>query len=145
MEFKGLLITTLLIGLFLFAIISFGVNLSLDNNQNATILQNKAINKTFGQLGTNLSNSRSTAEGQKTATETEVPTAGSDSLLLLSIKSAIKVFSSTMTNIYNLTFGLIFETLGLSAGTGAVILGTMFAILAIVIVFLGWRVLKAGE
>lgn len=141
---RSAFITFLLIALFAFSLIAFGVQVSLDNNTNSTILKNDVINRTFAQLETNLSQQEGIAGDQRESFEGENPILGTDSFLFKSIIGAGKTFTSSLSIFNNLFFGFILKTLGLGEGKGLVILGTFSAIILIIIIFVLWRSYKTG-
>ena len=139
--FQGLIINGMLTALFIFAIISGGIYLASNNGQNSTLLNNTAINNTFNSLEDQLPATQTIAEQQKNNTFLENPIEGSDSFLFGTIIGAAKVFTGVWRSFYDLTFGLMSETLGISP----VILGVITAILLVVILLLFWRLIKVGE
>ena len=62
MSFKDVLISYSLFGIFALALITFGVQMSQDNNANNTITDNPIINSTFNKLQSNLSVFQSNAQ-----------------------------------------------------------------------------------
>lgn len=141
MDFKNLTIIMLLLGLFIFAIMSASIGLTSENNVNNTLMESESINSTFGNLQTQLETTQSTTNGTKSAFEQETPTLGTDSFLFSSIINAGKVFTTLISSIFNLTFGLISEVLGISP----IILGVLSAILLLSIILLAWKLYKTGK
>ena len=139
--FKGLIVTSMLTALFIFAMISGGIYLSSNNDKNSPLLQNEAINNTFNELEDQLPATQGIASTQKNNTFLENPKEGSDSWLFGTIIGASKVFTGVWRNFYDLTFGLISETLGVSP----IILGVITAILVVIILLMFWRLIKVGE
>jgi len=140
-SFQSLVIGFLLTGLFTFTMISFGANFATDNNLNQTILDNQAINSSFVELDTTLLSNANKANDSKTAFESDVPTIGADSLILVSIVSVGKVFTGITVGVYNITIGLASSVLGISP----VILGVLTTILLFVIMLLTWSVIRTGK
>jgi len=139
--FKGLIITTLLIGLVIFAMLSWALTFQLSNNADETLLDNPSINKTYSNLYTHLDSAQGTSESQRTGFEQEVPTVGTDSFLFSSIIGAVKTFTSTIANIFSVTFVYIGSVLGIHP----VVIGVFVAIIIITAILLAWRVAKIGE
>lgn len=139
--FRNIVIAFLLVGLFMFSLISFGVELAADNEINQTILSHPTINSSYQKIESNLSTAASTASGQRANFETEIPTESFGSLLFYSIVSAGKVFGGMMASMYNLITGSFSEVLGVSP----IVLGTITAIILMSMVLLAWRVYKSGE
>lgn len=140
-NFRTLIVASLITGLFLFSMISLVIQMSTDNEIDAIILQNENINRTFSQLGGNLSNAQGVAQSQRLGFESEVPTVGTNSFLFESIIGAGKVFTGMWRNIYDITFGLLSTTLGVDP----IIIGTLISILLIIIVLLAWSLYKIGR
>ena len=140
-EFRNLIVTALLGGLFLFALINASIFMTTNNNANNTLLDNEAINSTFGQLESDLKTTQNSAEEAKTGFEEESPTIGTDSFLFNSIIGAGKIFTGMWRNMYNLTFGLVSETIGISP----IVLGTLTTILLMTITLLAWSLYKTGK
>ena len=141
MEFKGLIITTLLVGLFIVAMINGSILLSHANNQNSSLMENEAINSTFGDMQTELDDVQRVSDSTKDSFEKEKVTITGGFLLLSSIINAGKVFTSVITNVYSLTFGLVADVLGIND----IILGVLTGIIVISGILLTWRLYKAGE
>ena len=141
MEFKGLIITTLLVGLFIVAMINGSILLSHANNQNSSLMENEAINSTFGDMQSELDDVQRVSDSTKDSFEKEKVTITGGFLLLSSIINAGKVFTSVITNIYSLTFGLVADVLGIND----IILGVLTGIIVISGILLTWRLYKAGE
>ena len=138
---KSLIISGLLVGLFIFAIISFGIRLTAENSVYNPLMENEAFNSSFGELETQLKDSKTTSEGQLTVQQETNPTTSSGDLLLTSTPSTLASFVSMFRNIYNLTFGLLESALGIPA----VILYVITSILLISTILLVWRAIKAGS
>ena len=139
-ELREVVITSLLVGLFVFALVSFGTTLSGHNNPNSTILQDPVINDSFWELQEELNQTQGTSEGQRESFFSDIPIIGEVSVILKGLNSIIKVFTTTLKNMYQLTFGVIGSSLGISP----LVMNVFLAIITISIIFLAWRVLKSG-
>ena len=139
-EFRNFAINTLLIGLFIAALISFGAQIATDNNSNSTILQDPNINSTLNLLRGNLTNSQGISENQSRAQDETKPIALFD-FLFESIIGTGKVLKSSFSNIYNLTFGLLGTTLGIPP----IALATFTSIILFIMIFLAWKLFKTGN
>ena len=140
-EFRTLIIIGLLTGLFAFSLINFSVTLTNDNNATNIVMENDAINDTFGELGTELASEQDKGNSSKTLFESDIPLLGTDSFLFNSIIGVGKVFTGIWRNMYNLTFGLLADTLGISS----VVLGVITTILLLTIILLAWGLYKTGR
>lgn len=143
-EFRQLLISAILIGVFTFSLIGAGVLMQGNNNITEGILQDSIINNTFNDLGENLSNQQGIAQTQLEGFETEAPEIGTNVFLFSSIVSAGKTFTSSLSLLYNVVFNLIIVKLGLGSGSGLVLVGGLLAILLVTILFLAYKVFKIG-
>ena len=139
--FKGLIISFILVGLFAFAMINFGVQLSLENDSNQSILENSAINRSYHRLESNLTELRDEAQTQKEGFEGEDPKLEGGSLLFKSIVGAGKTFSSTITSVWIIISDVAYNVFGINE----IILGVLASILLVTIIFLAWRAYKAGS
>jgi len=141
MEFRKVWISFVLIGLFVFALLSFIVQFQSDNEQEENILGNSIINETFKNLETNLSNFSSTSQSQKDNFESEVPSTSFGSLIIFSIVSSGKIFSGLLIGIYNILIILPASIFGVSQ----VVIGVASSVLVFSIILLLWRLYKTGE
>lgn len=143
MAFKNLVINSLLIGLFVFCIISFGVMLSQENYTNVTVTSNPAIQKVFGNISKQLNESEATAQAQRQAMESESanPVITALGFVFRSILSAGAVFMTSVVSMFNVLFVLSYETLHISP----IITGTILAIILVSLILAIWRLYRAGE
>lgn len=144
-EFKGLMIAGLLLALFIFAAISFGVQISEDTGANMSLLDNEVINRSYREVELNITFAQTTAESQKTSFFRDVPIigeiVGAFDIILGSIIGVGRIFGNVLVSLYNLTFGLIASVLGVSP----VVISVFTTILLILIVLLAWRVYRSGS
>ena len=140
-SFRELFITFALIGLFVFAAISFIVTTQRDNNVNQTILEDDVINRTYARLETNLSEFRTTAQTQKESFEEEIPERGFGSLLIFSIVSVGQKFTGLVAAVYNIIIVLPASILGIPK----VVISVLSSILIISLILLAWRVYRLGS
>ncbi len=143
-EFRQLVISSLLIALFTFTLIGSGVLMQVNNGVNNTILEDPVINNTFNNLTGSLSSRQGIAQTQLEGFEEEAPQIGTNIFLFSSFVGAGKTFISSLNLMYNLVFGLIIVKLGLGTGLGLVIIGTLLTILLVTIIFLIYKVFKIG-
>lgn len=140
MELKDMISSAILTAIVLFGILSFAYYFAIDNDTSTSLFDDPEINQSFKSLQGNLTDSYSSGKSSKEGYESENPTLSTDSFIFSSIISTGKTFTSTMTNIFNITLGLIFSKLGLSP----ILIGGIVAILMVLIIFLAWRVVKQG-
>ena len=139
--FRESIISIVLVGLFIFAFISFGGQIALDNNANNTVLSNPAVNQSFIDIQSQLQEVQIDTEGQKKAWFEDVPIVGDINLIWKSLTGIIRVFFDVIVNMYNLIINLISETIGISS----VVLNTIAALLSISMLLLLWRLIRSGS
>ena len=147
---KTLIISVLLIGLFMYALIAFGVQFQTDMNANQTILNesDSNLNDTYGSLKTNLTGAKDTANATRTSFESEEAKSEFGSLTFKSIVGVGKSFTGTMANFFNIIFNLFKVVLGLDDDDNAaftVVIGTLGAIFLVTVIFFAWRAYRAGS
>ena len=140
-SFRESVISIVLVGLFIFAFISFGGQIAVDNDANDSILSNPSINKAFIEINNSLEEVRVDTEEQKEAWFEDVPIVGDINLIWKSLTGIIRVFFDVVVNMYNLIVSLISETIGISP----VILNTIAALLSISMLLLLWRLVRSGS
>lgn len=140
-DFRSLIISFLIIGLFFFCFVSFAYHIQIDNNANRTILDDSQMNSTLGWITSNITESEDKALAQRNSTEAEVVEAPEGAFILKSIVSGGISFISMFVGIYNVTIGFIFKAIGIDT----IIFQTLTSIIIITIVFLFWRLVKVGE
>ncbi len=138
--FRTLFVTFVLVSIGALAIINFAAITANINNANQTVLQNPFINKTFINLGGNISESENTAISQREAVKREQVEIPTGSFLLVSVVGTAATFGDIMVGVYNITLGLIFSFFGF----GNEVLGALNSIVLGVIIFAGWKTFKTG-
>ena len=140
-SFRETFITFGIISLFVFSMISFVVILQEEEESSSSILENDLINKTFVNLGGNITQQESDSNISKSAFESEIPEKGFGSLIVFSIVGVAQTFTSMITTTYNIIIVLPITVLGVP-GQIAKILGS---ILMMTLIFLAWRVYRVGS
>lgn len=147
--FKGIVIPLLLAGVFAFAMISFGVQMQLDNSASSTLLNNTRINSTYTSLITNLNDTQTVYQQQAEDFSSDQPeeSRGGESILLISIVGAWNVFSKAPVALYDITVGLAFDILfGGSEESGfGLVFGILAAILILSLVLFAWKLIRTGD
>lgn len=147
---KTLIISVLLVGLFMYALIGFAVQFQTDMDANETILNedDSNLNATYGALKTNLTGAEDTANATRTSFESEEAKSEFGSLTFKSIVGVGKSFTGTMANFFNIIFNLLKVVLGLDDDDNAsftVVIGTLGAIFLVTVIFLAWRSYRSGS
>ncbi len=140
-SFRKLFTVFSIIGLFVFAAISFIDSLQTENNASSSILENELINRTFSSLSEDISDQQTTTNSSKNAFESEIPAPGFGSLIIFAIVGVTHTFTSILTGTYNLIIVLPLVTLGIPSPV-ANILGS---ILMITLTLFAWRVYRVGS
>ena len=142
-SFREQYTTFILIGLFVFAIISFGLTLQLQNgiDENETLLSNDVINRTYARLGENLSEIGTEAQTQKDSFESEVPERGFGSLIIFAIVGVAQSFGNGIIAVYNIIIVLPASVLGVPSQ----VISALTSILLVSLTLLAWRVYRSGN
>lgn len=141
MSFREIIINFALIGVFMLALITFGVQMTSDNSANNSLLENPFINSTFNNLQTDLSTFQSNAQGQRENYEAEEPASGFGTLIIFGIIGFAKVFTGIIIGISNILFGAASGILGIDP----IVIGVFTSILLITLIIYGWRLAKTGD
>jgi len=140
-DFKEFVIAFMLVGLFWYAFIMFGIQLSTDNNTNMSILDNNAINNSFNSISSNL-------DGLKADTETNKQTFFSgepeESALGLNVKQSFAVARIVSVGFLSSIFTTIYEFLTITLGISGVVFGVFTAIFIFTFIFLIIKLLRTG-
>lgn len=132
---------SILVGVFVLAIVMFGYSAQIDNNVNSTIFDDPHLEGINNSFDSNLRNVRGNAEKQRNITENQDPQAGGDDGFgITTIPKNIAKFTSMMFSSFNLVTGLLESVFGIPS----VVFNVLAGLLIIVIVILGWRVIKSG-
>lgn len=130
-----------LVGIFVFAIISFSYNLQVNNGVEDTILGNGILNKTYSNLNSDLTDFREKSQGQKTNFEEGGLSISFGSLVLTTIGSIGKVFNGMILGVFGVLIILPAQILGVSS----LVVGVLEAILLLTIMLSLWRVYRSGS
>jgi len=139
---KNLFISFVLIALFSFAIISFGINIESVNHGNQTIMQDQRINNTYGNIVNSLQSAQKNATNQQSVYNQDNPVIASNNLVLTSIVSIWKVFTGSIIGFYNITIGLVFESL--FGSTFSAIFAGLTTIFIVLLILMGWQLIRTG-
>ena len=140
-DFKDYIISAILIGIFIFAFISFGIQFASENNLNTSIVNNEAINRSYVNIENELADIKTKSETQREGFFKDIPIIGDASLILTSIAGVTRVFFTSIRKVYNIVVTLIQETIGIPI----IILNGFLAILLVSMVLLAWKFYKSGN
>ena len=132
---------SILVSMFVLTLLMFEYYAQLDNDINDTILDDPhflGVNDTFAEA---LGDIRGDAEQQRENFEGQTPQAGGDEGFgLLTIPRNIAKFTSLMFSSFSLVTNLLEDVFGVPS----LVFNVLGGLLVIVIILLGWRVIKAG-
>ncbi len=140
-SFRDTFIMFSLISLFSFAALSFVIQLQIENDGPNSLLENDLINRTFIDLGGDISQNEQTVNTSKGAFDSENPAPGFGSLIIFAIVGVTKTFTGVITGTYNILILLPITTLGVPTQ----IANVLGAILMMSLVFMAWRVYRVGS
>jgi hypothetical protein len=139
MDFSKILINSVLIALFFVAFSAFVIQSAIDNGASETLKNDSKFNTTFTAMEDLLEGSQRTTQNQSVNQDESNPVAVFD-FLAKSIVGSVKVFKSLIRDVYNLTFILSEDILGVDP-----IVPIVFTVIILIImIFLGWRAWKRG-
>ncbi len=139
-SFRETFIIFALIGIFVFASMSFIVQTQIDNDVENTVLENEVINKTFTDLEIDLSNFGSNASSQKSNFDQDIPERGFGDLIIFAVIGVGQGFTGLIVGVYNIFIVLPASILGVPP----VVIGVLTSILVMSLILLAWRLYRAG-
>ncbi len=141
-SFRTLAISALLVGIFALSIVSFGVQFQSENSVNeSSLLSNEPINRSYTNIQTELNDSVSSIDLQRDSFFSDVPIIGEITLILGAITGVGRVVFGSLTSLYDITFVLVAETIGVSP----LALSVITAIIILSGIILTWRLLRSGN
>ncbi len=143
MEFANFFVMFLIIGLFVFCIISFAISFGNENEASVNLNQNPTLNKLYKNINTTLESSSKNVSDTKKALEQEYsnPVITTLGFVFTSILTAGKIFSNMGIDTISYVFIFAQETLSIPP----VITGTLMAILVGLLVLGIWSVIRSGK
>lgn len=138
--FREFAIGAVLVALFAFALIGFGVQLAEQNDTNLSISDDEIINRTYSDLEDEINDISTNSNTQKDSWYSDIPVLGDATVIFQSITGITRTFFSGTVGIYNLIITLISETIGIPT----VILNGVVAIIIIASLIMLWSLFKAG-
>ena len=139
-SFKALMITFILLAVFIIALANVAIRIGIDNDSNISILDNPVLNNTFSGLQSDLASAESDVNSSKISFESEKTSIEFGELTFKSIIGSGKKFTGILFGVVGLIFGLIFSVFPL-----AVVIGAIFTLITISVIFFLWRLYKQGE
>lgn len=139
-EFKDAIINTVLISVFIVALIAFGTQIAIDNNANHTILEKSSINKIYGTLNETIIGGAKNSTAAHTNLGQDVPTEGSD-LSLLAIPRIAVSLPKILFNVFDAIGDMLEESIGLPK----IALYALTTIIVVIIIAVGISLIRAGK
>lgn len=134
---KQIILNLFFVGIFMIAMIAFGVNLAKDNSSNQSIVDYKPINSTYNDLNSALGEYSADANGANAALVNSTPTTTAG-VLGTTLEASATIWNTITLipkTIYTLTLGLVFDSI-FGAGSGYAIFATLLTGIMIVVVIL---------
>lgn len=137
-SFKGTIVATLLIALFLIAIYNFssGIINSYDSN---LIIDNKQLD--LLSLETTMNQTSEDAQSWENTFKSDNPFVATGALIMFGIWGAIKLMWTSVGTIFNIFLGGVHNVLGIPP----LVTGIILAVFIIGLIFLAWRAIKSGN
>ena len=139
MEMKGILISSVLAGIFIIALISFGSQFAVQNKINSTILNESAIVVINNSITNRLISIESGNKDQYESLKQSDPNKDSDVSILTVSKVAFSL-PSLILDIFKSIFELFTKYLGISP----LIISTLIGIVIIIMIMMGVSLIKRG-
>lgn len=138
--FRPYIITFLIVGLFMFSMISFVTNLQSENNAVVTLANDPTVINITGSLTSELEAFETLSNNQRESFDSETPSTSFGELIFESITNVGRVIGGVGT-----TFYAIIATASLAIGINPLVINVIGGIIIITIVLLAWRLYRTGE
>ena len=142
LNLKNMFVSSVLIGIFVFALFNFSINVASDNDLNTSIMDDNTMNESFDDFSSDLDSIKATAESQKTSFFEGIPVLEEVGIVVGGIVGVATTMFSFLTGLYDVIFELVSETLGMN---NKIVFGAVTALLIFTIILLTWRVYRAGS
>jgi len=141
-NFGEFVIGIVLSGLFLFALISFGTQMAIDNPTNISIRDNDVIDTAYTNINNSLSKVKLSTDDNKQGFFSNLPLANTFGIVLDSIVGIGSLMvNGFMQSIFQVIANFFSKIFGLN---DSVVFGLMMAFFSITAILLAWRVYRAG-
>ena len=147
MNLRTLFVSMVLLGLFAFAFLNFGIQFAGENNLNQSIADSPILVGLNNTIERNISAGVSSSQDISDIQDTESPNpeATSDAAALLGPIAIVKKVKAITWDFPKMILYAIANVMGLGDTSATVVVNGLIIILIVVIVLLGWKVFKAGE
>jgi hypothetical protein len=141
-NFGEFVIGIVLSGLFLFALIGFGVQMAVDNPTNISITDNDVIDSAYTDISAALDKVKVNTDDNKQGFFSNLPLANTFGIVLDSIVGIGSLMvNGFMQSIFQVIGDFFSKIFGLN---DTVVFGLMMAFFSITAILLAWRVYRAG-
>ena len=141
-NFGEFVIGILLAGLFLFAVIGFGVQMEIDNPTNISITDNDIIDTAYTDIDAALDKVKVDTDENKEGFFSNLPLANTFGIVLDSVVGIGSLLvNGFMQSVFQVIANFFSKILGLN---DTVVFGLLMAFFSITAVLLAWRVYRAG-
>lgn len=141
-NFGQFIIGIVLTGVFMFALIGFGIQMGLDNPTNQSIANNTLISKAYTDINDSLLKVKPALDKNKKGFFTDVD---DESKLGIVLNSIIGIGSllvnGFLQNVFQVISAFFSEVLGIDSN---LVFGIMMSFFTITAILLAWRVYRAG-
>lgn len=141
MSVKSIIIGSILVGIFTFAIIMFAYQLPIENGVNNSIANDPRVAVLVTSMNSSLQSSFELANSTQQSFNQDNPLAAFGSLVLTSIVGVVKVLGTLPVAFFNAVFAFSNDVLGIPP----IVTTAVIAILVISIVLLAWRLYRIGS
>ncbi len=141
-NFGEFVIGILLSGLFLFALIGFGVQMAIDNPTNISITDNDIIDTAYTDIDAALDKVKVDTDDNKEGFFSNLPLANTFGIVLDSVVGIGSLLvNGFMQSVFQVIANFFSKILGLN---DTVVFGLLMAFFSITAILLAWRVYRAG-
>ena len=141
-NFGEFVIGILLAGLFLFALIGFGVQMAIDNPTNISITDNDIIDTAYTDIDAALDKVKVDTDENKEGFFSNLPLANTFGIVLDSVVGIGSLLvNGFMQSIFQVIANFFSQILGLN---DTVVFGVLMAFFSLTAILLAWRVYRAG-
>jgi len=141
-NFGEFVIGLLLSGLFLFALIGFGVQMAIDNPTNISITDNDIIDTAYTDIDAALDKVKVDTDENKEGFFSNLPLANTFGIVLDSVVGIGSLLvNGFMQSVFQVIANFFSKILGLN---DTVVFGLLMAFFSITAILLAWRVYRAG-
>lgn len=141
--FKNLLIAMTVVGLFVYALINFGILFSEQNGVDSSLRNDSRVNSTFSRVGAELETAGQQANNSKSTIEESDQEETTEGIIVSSVSAVRTVFADIFFGVFNVIGGFIVNVL--FGGSYSIVFGVVATIMLILIITYGIKWLRTGD